>query len=157
MQEPFILFAVMTLTGARAEQKYIPVQGALRERNQEIEKPNKTSHLDGISEEACCVNISSAVEAFCPAGKLLKWKVNNPKQLQEVPETDQIFWAPLCQSKQELRVPLRPKEAELYRRLSDKLTEKKRPYQLPGKKQRLTLQPLKLPASCAVCSGFPAS
>lgn len=79
MQEPFILFAVMTLTGARAEQKYIPIQGALRERNQEIEKPNKTSHLDGISEEACCVNISSAVEAFCPAGKLLKSKGEQPK------------------------------------------------------------------------------
>lgn len=50
------MFAIMTLIGALAEQKYIPIQGASRERNQKIEKSNKTSYLDGISEEVGRVN-----------------------------------------------------------------------------------------------------
>lgn len=50
------MFAIMTLIAALAEQKYIPIQGASRERNQEIEKSNKTSYLDGISEEVGRVN-----------------------------------------------------------------------------------------------------
>lgn len=39
----------------------------------------------------CCVAVSFLIKAFYPAGKEAKTEVNNLEQLQEAPETDQIY------------------------------------------------------------------
>lgn len=48
----------------------------------------------------CCITVSSRIKILQPIRSSLNRKVSNSKQLQQVPETDQIHWASPCQSKQ---------------------------------------------------------
>lgn len=65
--------------------------------------------------EQCCTKYSLRLKVFILQGSSLNREVNNSKQLQHVPETDQIHYATPCKSKQNggggwLRDPLRRAE-----------------------------------------------
>lgn len=50
--------------------------------------------------EQCCTKYSLRLKVFILQGSSLNREVNNSKQLQHVPETDQIHYATPCKSKQ---------------------------------------------------------
>lgn len=72
------------------------------------EKNRKTEQLTVFSSNylffttkyASCATVSSKIETFHPAGKLLKEEGKQLKEIKEIPETNQIHKAPSCRSKQ---------------------------------------------------------
>ena len=113
---------------------------------------------------SCCVTISSQIEASSPVGSSVSRKVNNSKQLQEVPETDQICQAPPCQSKQLIEYPSEEVQVS-YKEDSENRPvawKEEKPAELPvrGLEQlrhlERTLQPVELQKCYTVCSTFPS-
>lgn len=82
---------------------------------QDLSPWTSAAHIYGCG----CVTISSEIQKFHPAGELSEPRGEQQKQLQELPETDQICWAPPCQGQQSPAAKKTFRQKDLPRRRLD--------------------------------------